>query len=92
MVLYYFGVEGVDFRKVFEFCISSFFRLLQEIFYLWSELFTWQVVEDTAKFNLHLKVKRGNKEEIFNVEVHKNNEGNYNLNQMNSIEPEFEKK
>lgn len=51
-----------------------------------------EVVEDTAKFNLHLKVKRGNKEEIFNVEVHKNNEGNYNLNQMNSIEPEFEKK
>lgn len=49
-------------------------------------------MEDTAKFNLHLKVKRGNKEEIFNVEVHKNNEGNYNLNQMNSIEPEFEKK
>lgn len=52
----------------------------------------WQVVDDTAKFNLHLKVKRGNKEEKFNVEVHKNSQGNYNLNQMGNIEPEFENK
>ncbi|KNA17069.1 hypothetical protein SOVF_083420 isoform A [Spinacia oleracea] len=51
-----------------------------------------EVVDDTAKFNLHLKVKRGNKEEKFNVEVHKNSQGNYNLNQMGNIEPEFENK
>ncbi|XP_021762341.1 cysteine proteinase inhibitor 6-like [Chenopodium quinoa] len=53
---------------------------------------TAEVVEETAKFNLHLKVKRGEKQESFNVEVHKNSEGNYNLNQMGNIEPEFEKK
>lgn len=41
-----------------------------------------QVIDDTAKFNLLLKVKRGQKEEKFKVEVHKNNEGNFHLNQM----------
>lgn len=48
-----------------------------------------EVVEDTAKFNLGLRVKRGNKEEHFNVEVHKNEEGNFNLNQMGAIQPEY---
>ncbi|KAJ3695361.1 hypothetical protein LUZ60_000738 [Juncus effusus] len=40
------------------------------------------VVEDLAKFNMVLKLKRGNKEEKFNVEVHKSVEGNFVLNQM----------
>jgi len=31
-----------------------------------------QVINDTAKFNLLLKLKRGQKEEKFKVEVHKN--------------------
>lgn len=41
-----------------------------------------QVIEDAAKFDLLLKLKRGSKEEKFKVEVHKNNEGNFLLNQM----------
>ncbi|KAL1346572.1 hypothetical protein HN51_020198 [Arachis hypogaea] len=41
-----------------------------------------EVIDDLAKFNLLLKVKRGEKEEKFKVEVHKNNEGRFNLNQM----------
>ncbi|AET02489.1 putative Cystatin domain-containing protein [Medicago truncatula] len=41
-----------------------------------------EVIDDTAKFNLLLKVKRGQKEEKFKVEVHKNSEGNFHLNQM----------
>lgn len=41
-----------------------------------------QVIDDTAKFNLLLKLKRGQKEEKFKVEVHKNNEGSFHLNQM----------
>lgn len=41
-----------------------------------------QVIDDFAKFNLLLKVKRGEKEEKFKVEVHKNNEGALHLNQM----------
>ncbi|GAB2212647.1 hypothetical protein Droror1_Dr00020625 [Drosera rotundifolia] len=41
-----------------------------------------EVVDDTANFNLALKVKRGNNEEKFNVEVHKNNEGNFILNEI----------
>ena len=41
-----------------------------------------QVIDDFAKFDLVLKVKRGNKEEKYKVEVHKNNEGNFHLNQM----------
>ncbi|XP_022139142.1 cysteine proteinase inhibitor 12 [Momordica charantia] len=41
-----------------------------------------EVVEDSAKFDLHLKVMRGSKEEKFKVKVHKNNEGNFLLNQM----------
>jgi len=31
-----------------------------------------QVIDDFAKFNLLLKVKRGDKEEKLKVEVHKN--------------------
>ena len=34
------------------------------------------------KFDMLLKVKRGEKEEKFKVEVHKNNEGAYRLNQV----------
>lgn len=41
-----------------------------------------QVIDDFAKFDLLLKVKRGTKEEKYKVEVHKNNEGNFHLNQM----------
>jgi len=41
-----------------------------------------QVIDDFAKFNLLLKVKRGDKEEKFKVEVHQNNEGALHLNQM----------
>ncbi|KAK7256937.1 hypothetical protein RIF29_30549 [Crotalaria pallida] len=41
-----------------------------------------EVIDDFAKFNLLLKVKRGDKEEKFKVEVHKNNEGAFHLNQM----------
>ncbi|TKY56061.1 Cysteine proteinase inhibitor 12 [Spatholobus suberectus] len=41
-----------------------------------------EVIDDFAKFNLLLKVKRGQKEEKFKVEVHKNNQGGFQLNQM----------
>lgn len=40
------------------------------------------MIEETAKFDMLLKVKRGSKEEKFKVEVHKNLEGNFLLNQM----------
>ncbi|KAK4798450.1 hypothetical protein SAY86_030776 [Trapa natans] len=41
-----------------------------------------EVVEDSAKFDMLLKVKRGEKEEKFKVEVHKNHEGGLHLYQM----------
>uniref|UniRef100_A0A2N9IKN7 Cysteine proteinase inhibitor n=1 Tax=Fagus sylvatica TaxID=28930 RepID=A0A2N9IKN7_FAGSY len=41
-----------------------------------------EVVDESAKFDMVLKVKRGSKEEKFKVEVHKNNEGSFHLNQM----------
>ncbi|NP_001237443.1 Cysteine proteinase inhibitor 12-like precursor [Glycine max] len=41
-----------------------------------------EVIDDFAKFNLLLKVKRGQKEEKFKVEVHKNNQRGFHLNQM----------
>nr|DAD42982.1 TPA_asm: hypothetical protein HUJ06_001212 [Nelumbo nucifera] len=41
-----------------------------------------EVIEEVAKFDLLLKVKRGNKEEKFKVEVHKNVEGIFHLNMM----------
>lgn len=41
-----------------------------------------QVVENSAKFDMLLKMKRGEKEEKFKVEVHKNHEGTLHLNQM----------
>ncbi|XP_027355042.1 cysteine proteinase inhibitor 6 [Abrus precatorius] len=41
-----------------------------------------EVIDDFAKFNMLLKVKRGNKEEKFKVEVHKNNQGGFHVNQM----------
>lgn len=39
------------------------------------------MIEDFAKFAMLLKVKRGEKEEKLNVEVHKK-EGTFHLNQM----------
>ncbi|KAG7948596.1 hypothetical protein I3843_13G015300 [Carya illinoinensis] len=50
---------------------------LQEVIHAKAE-----VIEDFAKFDLLLNLKRGNKEEKFKVEVHKNNEGGFHLNQM----------
>ncbi|KAF4346459.1 cysteine proteinase inhibitor 12 [Cannabis sativa] len=41
-----------------------------------------EVIDDFAKFDLLLKVKRGSKEENYKAEVHKNNEGTFHLNQM----------
>ncbi|MQM11193.1 hypothetical protein Taro_044096 [Colocasia esculenta] len=41
-----------------------------------------KVLEDLAKIHLLLKLKRGSKEEKFKVEVHKNFEGTFHLNQM----------
>lgn len=41
-----------------------------------------EVIEDSAKFDLLLKLKRGSKEEKLNVEVHKNLEGTFHLNKM----------
>ena len=45
-----------------------------------------QVIDDFAKFDMLLKVKRGTKEEKYKVEVHKNNEGTFNLNQMEAYD------
>lgn len=50
---------------------------LQEIVHAKAE-----VVDDSAKFDMVLKLKRGSNEEKYKVEVHKNNEGNFLLNQM----------
>uniref|UniRef100_A0A0D9UZH6 Cysteine proteinase inhibitor n=1 Tax=Leersia perrieri TaxID=77586 RepID=A0A0D9UZH6_9ORYZ len=41
-----------------------------------------EVVEDFAKFDILMKLKRGTKEEKFKAEVHKNLEGAFVLNQM----------
>lgn len=41
-----------------------------------------QVIEDYAKFNLLLKLRRGIKEENFKVEVIKNMEGKFHVNLM----------
>ncbi|XP_073016630.1 cysteine proteinase inhibitor 6 [Primulina eburnea] len=43
-----------------------------------------EVVDVSAKFDMLLKVNRGAKEEKFKVEVHRNSEGNFLLNQMDS--------
>ncbi|XP_031279419.1 cysteine proteinase inhibitor 12 [Pistacia vera] len=56
---------------------SLFPFVLQEIVHAKAE-----VVEDFAKFNMLLKVKRGDKEEKFKVEVHKKTAGTFHLNQM----------
>ena len=39
-----------------------------------------KVLEDYARFELHLKLRRGIKEEKFWVEVIKNSEGKFRLN------------
>ncbi|XP_008795132.1 cysteine proteinase inhibitor 12 [Phoenix dactylifera] len=41
-----------------------------------------EVIEDSAKFDLLLRLKRGSKEEKLKVEVHKNLEGTFHLNKM----------
>lgn len=41
-----------------------------------------QVIEELAKFEMLLKVKRGSKEENIKVQVHKNKEGAFHLNNM----------
>ncbi|KAE8671892.1 Cysteine proteinase inhibitor 6 [Hibiscus syriacus] len=41
-----------------------------------------EVLEDSAKLNMLLKLKRGDKEEKFKVEVHQKREGTYHLNHM----------
>jgi hypothetical protein len=41
-----------------------------------------EVVEESAKFDLLLKVQRGDKEEKYKVEVHKKGDGAFHLNQM----------
>ncbi|XP_057766960.1 cysteine proteinase inhibitor 6 [Salvia miltiorrhiza] len=43
-----------------------------------------EVVESSAKFEMVLKVKRGAKEEKLKVEVHRNNEGGFQLNKMDA--------
>ncbi|KZV34987.1 cysteine protein inhibitor [Dorcoceras hygrometricum] len=43
-----------------------------------------EVVDASAKFDMLLKVNRGGKEEKFKVEVHRNSEGKFQLNQMES--------
>ncbi|KAM3685750.1 hypothetical protein ACB098_11G144300 [Castanea mollissima] len=50
---------------------------LQEVIHAKAE-----VIDESSKFDMLLKVKRGSKEEKFKVEVHKNNEGSFHLNQM----------
>ncbi|KAF2555470.1 hypothetical protein F2Q68_00017873 [Brassica cretica] len=41
-----------------------------------------EVTGEASKFNMLLKLKRGDKEEKFKVEVHKNHEGVLHLNHM----------
>ncbi|KAK6117491.1 hypothetical protein DH2020_048769 [Rehmannia glutinosa] len=43
-----------------------------------------EVVETSAKFDMLLKVKRGGKEEKLKVEVHRNMEGGFHLNKMDT--------
>ncbi|KAF3790087.1 Cysteine proteinase inhibitor 12 [Nymphaea thermarum] len=46
-----------------------------------------EIIEELAKLDMLLKMKRGNKEENFRVEVHKNVEGSYFLNHMQQEHP-----
>ena len=41
-----------------------------------------QVIEESARFDILLKVSRGDKEEKLKVEVHKSDEGAFKLNHM----------
>jgi hypothetical protein len=68
----------VPYKKI---CIWAAYEIL-DLSSLMDILIVVQVNDDVAKFNLLLKVKRGEKEEKFKVEVHKNNEGSFRLNQM----------
>ncbi|KAF3448750.1 hypothetical protein FNV43_RR09463 [Rhamnella rubrinervis] len=56
---------------------SLFPYVLQEVVHAKAE-----VIDDFAKIEMLLKVKRGDKEEKLKVEVHKNSEGNLHLNQF----------
>ena len=40
------------------------------------------MIEDHVKFDMLLKVRRGSKKENYKVEVHKNVEGTFHLNQL----------
>ena len=64
--------------KFFRWCLKMF----QLDIYEQIALSEKQVIDESAKFDMLLKVKRGSKEEKFKVEVHKNNEGSFHLNQM----------
>ncbi|KAI5682829.1 hypothetical protein M9H77_04057 [Catharanthus roseus] len=44
-----------------------------------------EVSDESAKINMHLKLKRGDKEEKFKVEVHKDSQGTFKLNKMELI-------
>ncbi|KAF9599351.1 hypothetical protein IFM89_036808 [Coptis chinensis] len=41
-----------------------------------------EVIDESAKFDMLLKMKRGSKEEKYKVEVHKNKAGTFHLNQV----------
>lgn len=41
-----------------------------------------EVIDESPKFDMLLKLKRGDKEEKFKVEVHKNAQGTFHLNRM----------
>jgi hypothetical protein len=56
---------------------SLFPYVLQEVVHAKAE-----VIDDLAKIVMLLKVKRGDKEEKLKVEVHKNKEGNFLVNQV----------
>lgn len=43
------------------------------------------MIDDFAKIEMLLKVKRGDKEEKLKAEVHKNNEGNFHLNHIEPV-------
>ncbi|XP_027103415.1 cysteine proteinase inhibitor 6-like [Coffea arabica] len=45
-----------------------------------------EVAEESARFDLHLKVRRGGREEKFKVEVNRNSEGYFHLNHMEPLQ------
>lgn len=77
-------------------CLKSFMQRLRYTYFLFWAFFLYfklsklryhehldsQVIEELAKFDMLLKLKRGNKEEKFKVEVHKKLEGTFDLNHV----------